>query len=201
MGILVRLGIVIALSVTCATVFASIVVQYSFSDLCEHADGIVHARVVEQQSEWRDGRIVTEVTLEVLQSLKGEHTTGERVVILSEGGVVGDLATRVHGAPVFFDGEEVVVFLEENDVVGLPLVAGMNQGKFSVTVDIDSGGRVVSGSTEGLFLVEPELLEDVTPPSETEPPELELGPLPRDAMRVPLDSFLGDIRSAVEAQP
>ena len=201
MGHLVRLGIVIALGVTSASVFASIVVQYSFSELCEHADAIVHARVVEQQSQWRDGRIATEVTLEVLESLKGDHAAGDHVVVLNEGGIVGDLATHVSGAPIFLNNEEVVVFLEYNDVVGLPLVAGMSQGKFSVTVDIDSDARFVTGSTEGLRLIERDQSGDPITAEVRSPPLLELGPLPRDPLTVPLDAFLDDIRSAVEPQP
>ena len=193
-----RFGVFVALLFGSVSVSASIVVRHSFTELCERADSIVHARVLEQQSQWRDGRIVTEVTLEVLESLKGEYHAAERVVVLNHGGVVGTLVTRISGAPVFFDGEEVVLFLEHNVEVGLPLVTGMSQGKFTVTVDGEA--RFVTQSTEGLILVAPDQIEatveprePVTIPEVSSPPEV--------TFPIPLDTFLNDVRSAVEHQP
>ena len=54
--------------------------------------------------------IVTEITIEVLESLKGN--VGQRVTLLEPGGLVGDVLQRVSGVPSFQPDEQVLLFLE-----------------------------------------------------------------------------------------
>lgn len=59
----------------------------------------------------RDGRILTEVTLNVDRRVKG-RLRGGKVVVTAPGGRVGDRLAYVFGAPEFTRGERVLVFLK-----------------------------------------------------------------------------------------
>ena len=177
-----------------AVASSSTVVGYSFSELCSHANAIVRGRVIAQQSQWVDGRIMTEVTIEVLESVKGDHQAGQTVVVLNHGGAVDNLATWVPGAPVFTDAEEVILFLERSPEHDTPLVLGLGQGKFSVTTDPETGGRFVQRSLEGLELVDlPQVDGRAVTPSVA---DLEIGEL-----GVPIETFMGVVTSALEVTP
>jgi hypothetical protein len=173
------------------TAEASIVIEYDFQTLVAQADAIVHARVVAQTSTWVEQTIMTTIDLEIIESLKGPYAIGEQVSVWQHGGVVGDLAMVIAGTPRFFDGEEVVVFLESVEGVRLPLVFGLSQGKFGVTEDEDTGVSIVHRSLSGLGLVPHPRIDR---PELIEPPTLAFGPI-----AVPLDQFLLDIRVEVES--
>ena len=179
---------------------ATLVVQYDLDRLVAESHGIVHARVVSQRAEWREGTIVTYVDVEVVACLKGPYEVSEIVTVEQVGGRIGDMATRVAGAPVFLTGEEVVLFLEPGLDVLRPLVVGMAQGKFSVLRDA-SGQAVVTRDLQGLSLVDPSQLEA---PAETrEPVVLDeiLTTAPADlAGVIELDAFMTAIRARVEVQ-
>jgi hypothetical protein len=132
---------------------AAIVLHYDLDALASQADEVVHGRVVTQTSYWDDQVILTEVTLEVLLCLKGERAAGDTVVVVQQGGVVGDLAMLVPGMPTFVQGEEVVLFLEDASVAQVSLVLGMAQGKFVVEADPESGERWVRRELTGLSRV------------------------------------------------
>jgi hypothetical protein len=179
-----------------------VVVQYDFDQLVAEADAIVHARVVEQHSEWQDQRIVTQVVLEVIECSKGSYAAGDRVTIEQAGGVVGDLAMVVPGEPTFTTGEEVVLFLEVEPAVADPLVLGMGQGKFSVVADPASGQAMVTRSLDGMTLVSPDgqlLPSPLETPTSELPAGIEISELIRSEILqgplvVPLDDFMGEIR-------
>ena len=176
---------------------SSTVVGYSFSEMCDRADAIVRGQVVSQHSLWVDGRIMTEVTVEVIESLKGDHQAGQTVVVLNQGGAVDNLATWVPGAPVFSNAEEVILFLEVSAEQANPLVLGLGQGKFSVTTDAESGARFVQRSLAGLELVDLEQIgNDSTPPVVIQNAEFEVGEL-----GVPIENFMGALNSALEVTP
>jgi hypothetical protein len=91
--------------------------------LTERADRVVRADVVSSRS-WRERIVWTEVTLEVTEEWKGEGSS--EVKIRQPGGVLPNFGTHVFGVPRFVEGEDVVVFLKEERVLGLA------QGKFKV---------------------------------------------------------------------
>ena len=82
----------------------------SVEEMARSSDAVVRGHVLGTASrETRDGRIVTEVEVVVDDAWKGAPDGTVRLVV--PGGRVGRLAMKVDAAPVFADGEEVVVFL------------------------------------------------------------------------------------------
>jgi hypothetical protein len=73
--------------------------------------------------------------------LKGD--AGAQIVFRVPGGKIGYLRSVRVGAPVFREGEEIVVFLASSGPA-FPNIVGFNQGVFRVTVDQSSGARVVA---------------------------------------------------------
>ncbi len=89
---------------------AATFVAPSVEEMARSSDVVVRGRVLGTASrETRDGRIVTEVEVAVADAWKGAPEGTVRLVV--PGGRVGRLAMKVDAAPVFADGEEVVVFL------------------------------------------------------------------------------------------
>src|SRR5438552_17863553 len=111
---------------------ATMMVPLDLQGLVDRAERIVHARVETQVARWTASHdaIYTEVTLRVLQPVKGAMRAGDVVTLRREGGVVDGIGMRVQGAAVFEAGEEVVVFLERRGAA-LWTVA-MAQGKMRV---------------------------------------------------------------------
>ena len=110
---------------------ATTVLQADLPELARTADAIVHGTVRRMESRWSgDGRrIVTDVEIEVTESLKGQP--GATVLVTQPGGKVGDVGQVVQGLATFKPGEEVVLFLERRGPRAFR-VAGMTQGKYQV---------------------------------------------------------------------
>jgi hypothetical protein len=102
----------------------------SLDELIDGADTVARVKVTAIQSRWTpDGaRIVTDVTLSVLDGWKGPRRS--ELTVLVPGGVVGRVGQRVEGAPRFTVGQELVVFLEARGDVFVP--HGWSQGLFEV---------------------------------------------------------------------
>jgi hypothetical protein len=110
---------------------ATTVLHQDLPQLTVAADAVVVGRVIGAQSRWTEDRrrIVTDVTVEVDEALKG--APGKTVIIRQPGGRVGDVGQRVDGIASFAPGEQVLVFLEARPD-GAYLVQGMSQGKFRI---------------------------------------------------------------------
>lgn len=105
-----------------ATTYAEV---YTPRQLAERADAVVRGVVVSTMAEaLEDGVIVTTVYVDVTETIIGRdrHEVSFRV----PGGAVGTSRMTVHGAPVFKEGAEVVVFLSRGRLVGF------GQGAFGV---------------------------------------------------------------------
>jgi hypothetical protein len=89
---------------------ASTFVAASVEEVARSSEAVVRGRVVAAAGRaTRDGRIVTDVDVEVASAWKGAPERTVRIVV--PGGSLGWIALRVEGAPTFAPGEEVVVFL------------------------------------------------------------------------------------------
>jgi hypothetical protein len=98
--------------------------------LMEEADQAVQGHVIRTSSEWGDdGLIYTRVVLDAEDRLvaSSEPTTS----FLVPGGEMGEVRLTVPGAPTFTVGEDVLVFLMDDRLLGL------GQGTFRV-----QGGKV-----------------------------------------------------------
>ncbi len=115
---------------------ATTLIHQDVPALTRGADAIVVGRVVKSESRWTADRrrIVTDVTVEVGESLKG--APAQTVVVRQPGGQVGDIGQRVDGVASFKQGEEVVLFLEQRPDKSF-LLEGMSQGKFRLERSVD----------------------------------------------------------------
>jgi hypothetical protein len=151
-------GLLLVLVVT-SKVSATTVVELSLEQLVGKADTIVVATVGEQLSHWnKRGHIVTDVELEVQQTLKGYASEGEPLTVTTQGGTVGDIIMKVEGSPRFVSGATILVFLREVPSLGELRVVGMSQG-IRYLYDGPYGQMILPGG-EGLNLLESEYSED-----------------------------------------
>lgn len=127
----------------------AVMVPLATTTLVDRASCIVEGRVASVTSHWTEDRsgIVTEVTLDVKETLLGETN---RVTFLYPGGVVGQVGLRVSDMPAVTNGQEVLVFLRQPnpsvarrsrlgpDRASRPVLVGSAQGLWQV-----KGGRAV----------------------------------------------------------
>ena len=107
---------------------ASVGEGLTLDELVARADEIVMARAIAAESRFEDGRIVTEVELERVETIRGHG--GERLRLITPGGTVGEIGMRVEGAPQIPVGTEAVLFGRRTER-GVRAV-GMAQGVFPV---------------------------------------------------------------------
>lgn len=168
-SILVLLQLLALLS---GTARAAVVLRLELPDLVARAEHIVVAVAQQEQSRFRpDGRIVTDVTLTVTETLKGDFRSGQDIVVTRLGGEVGEIGMLVEGAPRFRMGRSAVLFLRELSTTGELQVVGMSQGVFHLEeregrlYQIPGGGELslVHRSADG------ELVEEAQPAVEPGP--------------------------------
>jgi hypothetical protein len=153
---------VLCLAAACAIVAlhpavarADLSVRLTNAQLTAASDVVLIGRALSSQSRWIDRTLVTAVTVEIEESLKGD-ATGQIEVILP-GGIDASRRVKVGmtypGAPTMRDNEQVFLFLTRSDEVGGYVVSGFAQGKFSIVTDA-AGVRRVSRDLRGSQLVE-----------------------------------------------
>ncbi len=121
---------------------AAVLVPAELGELAREAVVIAHGRVVAVQGVWTAGRrsIETVVTLEVATVLKGQPV--REVSLRVPGGELGRYRSVMVGAPVFREGQEVVVFLGGR-APSLPYLLGLGQGVYRVRRDPRTGAAMV----------------------------------------------------------
>jgi len=131
---------------------SSIVFKLEGTTLAEEADLILIGLVKEGVSEEikEEGGIFTFTTLAVQEVIKGPVIS--EIVIKEMGGTVGRRASMVLGAPRFFKGEKVLVFLR-NTGGGFFSVLGLSQGKFSIVKEPASGREMLVQDLSGLHFI------------------------------------------------
>ena len=122
--------------------------------LARGADAVVHGVVRRVESRWSGDkmRIVTDVEIQVTESLKGQP--GGTVLVTQPGGRVGDVGQVVHGLASFTAGEEVVVFLEKRGARAFR-VSSMAQGKYQVKRDADGKAALAVPEPSEALLLDP----------------------------------------------
>jgi hypothetical protein len=165
------------------TVSAMTYVSADFPTLVGEARAIAIGRVVAVQPRWREGRrgIETVLTLDVDRYLKGD--LGPTVALAVPGGQMGRYRSVMPGAPLFVEGEELVLFLAA-DAQSTAHLLGLGQGVF----------RLMTDRASGLRLVVPEILATVS----TGPAKVVRGDVTRRPM--PLEQFTGAVRTALLQQ-
>lgn len=185
------LGAAVALIVgsVAAPASATVMVALGMGELVARADEVFVGTVVGQSARWDDrGRIVTDVTFSVDESVKGAAHAGGTITIVRMGGAIGDLGMRIEGEPMFADGERALVFARR---VGGPRGAlrpvGMSQGVMPIQAGAQ-GAMVIPGGA-GLTLTQQVTGGSLLPaPAALTSPRL-------------LDAVLSEVRSLVNEAP
>lgn len=141
----------VALGAAAAPAAASVTLALDLRELVERSDRVVVGSVLRQEARWdARRRIVTDVTVEVEQTMKGEPA--REIVVRRLGGAIGELGMRVEGEPDFTDGQRAVLFARRLGSGALRPV-GMGQGVLPIDVRPDGIERVLPNAA-GLSLVE-----------------------------------------------
>src|SRR5260370_28943098 len=80
-----------------------------FEELANQATAVARVRCIGVESRWQDGEIWTETQFEIVEVNKGLLPGVISVRML--GGKIGNLHSRIDGAPTFHADEEAYVFL------------------------------------------------------------------------------------------
>jgi hypothetical protein len=137
---------------------AELSITLSNKELATRSDVIVVGRAVGSSSRWVGRTLMTAVTLQVRESLKGE--SAGIVEVLLPGGI--DVARRIpigmamQGAPRIQRNEEVLLFLAHDAKAGGYVVTGSAQGKFSIVSQ--QGRQMVARGGRGSQLAEGSIL-------------------------------------------
>jgi len=157
--------------------FATSVIRMSVDEMTEKAEVIVHGRCVRKQArKAHDDAIVTDITLEVFEGLKGE--LGRSFEFTVYGGVLPERGSAIAGAPTYKTGEELLLFLGPVNDRGQRMVIGLAQGKY--TIRRERGQTLAFRNLQGLTLVD-------AATGETSEPEPEQG--------VPFEELLARVKA------
>ena len=151
---------------------ASQVLHQTLRDLTLGSSDIVIGRVEGTRAHWDEShrKIVTEVTVQVSESLKG--APAGPITLTQLGGDLDGFRYAIPGNPLFRPGEEALLFVWR-DAKGRAQVNGLAQGKFDITTDAATGERTVQRAPEGLRVREARTLRLVKAGEQA--PQLRLG--------------------------
>lgn len=144
------LVILAGLVASVSTATAAVVAAVSWAELADEASLILIGDVTKRRSAWRDGRIVTTVSVRSTQTLKGVARSEVQVEVL--GGIVDGIGQRVSGMAQFELGEQVALFLRPAGAAHR--VIGLAQGKLRITKD-KQGILRISRHLDGLTIKAP----------------------------------------------
>jgi len=121
------------------------------ADLAKKADTIILGTVVQRESAWnaQHTAIQTHVTLAVERVLAGKSE--KEVTLQVFGGSVNGIGMRTSNDAEFWEGEQVIVFLNTRTVPST--VVGMQQGKFTVKDKMVIGAETSSPLEEFIATV------------------------------------------------
>lgn len=116
--------------------------KQNLAELLTDTDTIVIGTVAKKSDGFQQGLPYTEITLDVAQSIKGNH--GETysfrqfglIAPKSMGNGRVNLMVTPAGWPTYIEGEQIMLFLHKPaSQTGFQTTAGLNQGKFSIRGD------------------------------------------------------------------
>jgi hypothetical protein len=127
------------------SVHATEIIPATLESMTSVSDAIVVGGVQDQFSYWENGKIFTNVIVEVSQSLKSTPADDNPSYIELKllGGQVDDIKLEIEHAPAFLTGEKVMLFLKRTNHAYIPY--GFYYGVFKVTRDDESQKEVIRG--------------------------------------------------------
>lgn len=124
---------------------ATVLLPKSMDDLVNESTGIVIGTVTKVASAYsKEREIYTFIVLKNLVVCHGVYKHHE-LVIRQIGGRVDNDVAYVDGAPVFCEGDRVLMFLKNNGASKVPFV-GWSQGVFFIKKSMDTGEEIVADS-------------------------------------------------------
>jgi len=153
--LLVKLGLLTMLVVGSLTAHASTFVAMTAEELIQQSDAIVQGQVVRLDSKWdRNGRIiVTEATIRVSDTIAG-NARGQ-IVVQTPGGKVNDYRVEALGFPQLRQGEEVILFIKDDQTLQVSRIVGHQQGHFEVVKRLDGVTLAVPRIEHGASFLTP----------------------------------------------
>lgn len=140
---------------------AATVERLTLPEMVKMSPSIVVGTVTDVSSAWNENhtRIFTTITMDVSESLKGELSG---VITFKQlGGTVGDTRASVPGFPVFNEGSELLLFLNDDPSGYIPVV-GLGQGKFDIFVNELTGEKMTANDVLGLETIEGQSLDEAS---------------------------------------
>ena len=131
---------------------ATTLVRLPFDDLAQRAAAVARLRCLGSESHWDGREIWTETRFEVVELDKG--LLPGLVTVRMLGGRAGHLHSRVDGVPMFQSGEEVYLFLW-NQQGGSYTVLGWSQGTFRIRRNLQTGTESVTQDSSMASVFEP----------------------------------------------
>ena len=143
-----RSGLLLALLLLAAPAGATTMRALDTRALVRESSDIVIGTVAGVRSYWNAAhtRILTDVTLDVRETLAGQAAT--QLTLTQYGGEVDGVRVSVPGAPLFVPGEEALLFVWR-DGGGHAQVNGLAQGKFDIARDAATGEQLVQRGVAG----------------------------------------------------
>ena len=131
---------------------ATLVPRMSVEQMIDDSELIVHGTVLRSWSDWDRARqfIWTHYELQVSDMIKGLPSV--KLVVSEPGGIIGETAMQIAGAPRYEVGDEVVLFLNRTPI-GYLRSCGWGQGKFGVS-SLGGAGPIVRSAAPGVSFVE-----------------------------------------------
>ena len=126
--------VLITVFIICLSIpsLATVMVKLSTKQLVNKSNIIAIGEVVNKESFWNEtkNKIYTVTTLKVKDFIKGK---GEKVIKIRQmGGVVGEIAMKVHGNANLEIGTESILFLKSSIEEPINFVVGMSQGNYKI---------------------------------------------------------------------
>jgi hypothetical protein len=135
---------------------ATTLVRLPFEDLAQQSTAVARLRCLGSESHWDGREIWTESRFEVLELDKG--LLPGLVTVRMPGGRAGHFQSRVDGVPIFQSGEEVYLFLW-NQQGGAYTVLGWSQGTFRITRNSETGTESVTQDSATASVFDPDTRE------------------------------------------
>jgi hypothetical protein len=156
---------------------ATTVIKMDLPQLVQESDAIVQGHVSQVYPQWDAAKkmIFTFVFVNVVDPVKGDQRSA--VTVRQLGGAIGGLNMSVVGMPKFAQGDDVLLFLKNNND-GTYNVVGLGQGKYTIA------NSVAIANVSGVDFVDRQMHEIAN------------GALFID--REPLDSFKAKIRGLLK---
>lgn len=153
--IILKLGLLVTIFVGSALAQAATFVAMTDEELIQQSDAVVQGQVIRLESKWDpQGRIiVTEATIQVSETIAGVATS--QIVVQTPGGKVNDYRVEALGFPSLNNGEEVILFIKDDQSLQVSRIVGHQQGHFEVVKRLDGVTLAVPRIEDGASFLTP----------------------------------------------